>query len=524
MVASGSTERTTWRRTWWVCVGINLVGGVPCLVGFLLWVAPATLGDATTASTAVFAATFAAYVAAIGLATSRKDQARQRQVERWLDVGAPTAGPAAAGRAIVLREPTRQAVSSGVVWLGGCALFAAIDLLYVGDALRSLLLLSGALMAALNTVAVTFFAAERMLRPLTALALADASADIENLFTVRRRLQLGWFVGSGVPISGIGLTLLWQEVMGTNMRGPLLALVVIGLLAGWVVMGVSGRSVAEPLEEVRAGLHQVESGDLTTSVTVSARTEIGRLQAGFNNMVAGLRERERIRHLFGAQVSPPVAASTIAGRITFEGRQVDVSVLFVDLIGSTSLVLDRSAPEVVAIVNVMIETVVGAVEAEGGIVTRIQGDGALCVFGAFDGPDAQHTGSTPRNEAGDHADRALSAALRLRGDLADLHATHADLDAGIAVASGPVVVGLVGTTNRHEFGLVGDPVNEAARLCDVAKQRPGRLLVAEPTITRASSASAAPWQPAARVALRGRSELTVAYEPAAYATATEAPE
>lgn len=507
METDGLLERTTWRRTWWTCVGVNLLGGVPCLVTFLLWVSPATVSQAAGTSTLVFAGAFTAYVGAVALATSRKDNARRAHVDAWLDTGAPATGPAASGRVIVLREPARQAWSTMAVWLGGCTLFAVLDLAYVGDPLRSLLLLCGALMAGLTTTAVTFFAAERTLRPLTALALSEVTGDVEAALTVRRRLQLAWFVGSGVPIGAIGLTMLWQEITDIDMRAPLLALVVAGLLAGWIVMGISGRSIAEPLEDVRSGLHRVEAGDLTTAVRVSARSEIGRLQAGFNTMVAGLRERERIRHLFGAQVSAPVADATIAGHTSFEGRQVDMSVLFVDLIGSTSLVLARSAQEVVTIVNVLIETVVGAVESEGGIVSRIQGDGALCVFGALD--EAGHSGSRS------HADRSLRAALKLRDALAEVRVAHPDLDAGIALASGPVVVGLVGTASRHEFGLVGDPVNEAARLCDVAKQHPGRLLAAEPTISRATSDARARWRPSDRVALRGRSELTLAFEPAA---------
>ncbi|TML63312.1 MAG: adenylate/guanylate cyclase domain-containing protein, partial [Actinobacteria bacterium] len=139
--------------------------------------------------------------------------------------------------------------------------------------------------------------------------------------------------------------------------------------------------------------------------------------------------------------------------------------MFVDLIGSTSLAQSRPPEDVVAVLNALFAAVVGAVGAEGGWVNKFEGDGALCIFGA---PDVQP----------DHAARALRSARSLRATLAQLD----DVDVGIGVSAGVVVAGNVGAEQRYEYTVIGDPVNEAARLTDEAKRQPGRVLAGESAV------------------------------------------
>ena len=139
------------------------------------------------------------------------------------------------------------------------------------------------------------------------------------------------------------------------------------------------------------------------------------------------------------------------------------------------------------------------VGAEGGWVNKFEGDGAMCVFGA---PDAQP----------DHADRALRAARTLRRDLLALSVTHPGLDAAVGVSSGSVVAGNVGAELRYEYTVIGDPVNEAARLTEEAKRRLGRVLASDETVERAA-AEAVRWRVVDEMLLRGRQRPTLAYEP-----------
>jgi adenylate cyclase len=173
--------------------------------------------------------------------------------------------------------------------------------------------------------------------------------------------------------------------------------------------------------------------------------------------------------------------------------------MFVDLVGSTRLAEVQGAEVVVRTLNAFFEVVVDVVTAEGGWVNKFEGDGALCIFGA------------PADQP-DHAARALRAAHTLRKELLALAGTNAEVDGAIGVSSGLAVAGNVGTAQRYEYTVIGDPVNEAARLTDHAKSRLGRVLASAETIAR-SADEGRRWGAVGELALRGRSSPTWAYEP-----------
>jgi adenylate cyclase len=176
-----------------------------------------------------------------------------------------------------------------------------------------------------------------------------------------------------------------------------------------------------------------------------------------------------------------------------------VSALFVDVVGSTQLAHRESPERVVALLNEFFAAVVHAVHDHGGLVNKFEGDAALCVFGA---PEPQ----------ADHAARALACARDLRERLAAL---DCGLDAAIGVACGTVVAGYVGAKTRFEYTVVGDPVNEAARLTELAKQHDERLLASGEAVDSAGDAEAARWCLDGEVVLRGRASPTRIAVPAA---------
>src|SRR5205823_2935825 len=106
-----------------------------------------------------------------------------------------------------------------------------------------------------------------------------------------------------------------------------------------------------------------------------------------------------------------------------------------------------------------------------------------------------------RDPAGD----ALAAARELRRELRrDLP----DLDIGIGVSAGTAVAGNIGAEERFEYTVIGDPVNEAARLCELAKSRPERVLASDAALERASEAESGAWRLGDAVTLRGRDAET----------------
>ena len=115
-------------------------------------------------------------------------------------------------------------------------------------------------------------------------------------------------------------------------------------------------------------------------------------------MVDGLEERELIRDTFGRFVSHEVAEAVLTGRVPLQGERRDVSILFQDIRGFTSLSEQLDPAVLLRLLNQFFTEVVAAVEAEGGVVKQFLGDGVMALFGA------------PQPYA-DHAERAVRAAL-----------------------------------------------------------------------------------------------------------------
>jgi adenylate cyclase len=296
------------------------------------------------------------------------------------------------------------------------------------------------------------------------------------------RLQLVWLIGSGIPFVGIAVTPVVAPHADLGVTVPMVFLAAAAFVSGALLTGAASRSISEPMRSVRAALTEVAAGKLDAALVVDDTGEIGELQRGFNDMVAGLREREQLADLFGRHVGSEVAKRALQEGASLGGEVRDVSALFVDIIGSTTMARERSAPEVVALLNEFFAVVVACVDEQGGWVNKFEGDGALCVFGApIDQPD--------------HAARAL------RSSLAIVRALRG-IDAGIGVSSGAAVAGNVGTEQRLEYTVIGGPVNEAARLSDAAKTHACRVLVARASVDAAGE-GASEWVDAGPVPLRG---------------------
>ena len=129
-----------------------------------------------------------------------------------------------------------------------------------------------------------------------------------------------------------------QNLTETQFAYAVLIIAAATLIFGSMLMWMLSWLTATPVRVVRTALKHVEDGDLDCNVVVFDGTEFGELQRGFNSMVAGLRERERVRDLFGRHVGREVAAAAERDRPKLGGEERHVAVIFVDIIGSTQLV------------------------------------------------------------------------------------------------------------------------------------------------------------------------------------------
>jgi adenylate cyclase len=148
------------------------------------------------------------------------------------------------------------------------------------------------------------------------------------------------------------------------------------------------------------------------------------------------------------------------------GEDAMVTVLFVDIRDFTPFADRATAREAVALLNELFGVVVPVVEEHGGRVQQYLGDGVLAVFGA------------PEPLA-DHADRGVAAA---RAVVTAVEAHFGDrCRVSVGVNSGLVMVGTIGGGSRFELGIIGDPVNVAARVEQATRRTGDSVLVTEAT-------------------------------------------
>lgn len=390
--------------------------------------------------------------------------------------------------------PWRIAVVDLVLWGTGAVLYSVlyglvntmfIPRFLVGVSFCGVLVATG-----------SYLLAEFALRPVAAQALEAGPPPRRLASGIMGRTMTVWFLGSGVPVIGIALLALF-EIWLNNLTETQFAVGVLivssaVLIFGCTLMWILAWLTATPVRVVRAALQRVEKGDLRGDLVVFDGTELGELQRGFNAMVDGLRERERVRDLFGRHVGREVALAAERERPKLGGEERHVAVVFIDIVGSTQLVTNKPPAEVVKVLNQFFAIVVEEVDRHRGLVNKFEGDASLAIFGAPNRLDSPE-------------DEALAAARCITDRLAN---EMSELSAGIGVAAGQAVAGNVGARERFEYTVIGEPVNEAARLCELAKSYPSRMLATADAIERASESERARWSLGDTVTLRGHERPT----------------
>lgn len=398
----------------------------------------------------------------------------------------------------VLEAPLLLFVRQGLLWAIGALLFGVFNFLHderLGLAIAAIVAMAGA-----SVANVTYLTTERAFRPLAGQVLASGGG-VPDRFGVRRvatRVLSSWVLGSGVAVAGlvaVGGAALIAPVPAMNRDSLAVTMVALGsvsLVVGAFTIVLASIASSDPIRALREAVAEVQSGNLDARVRIYDGTEIGVLQAGFNDMVAGLQEREQIRELFGRHVGDDVARRALAGGVELGGEVRDIAVLVVDIVGSTTLAEDRPPEEVVGLLNRFFEVVIDVVHRYDGWINKFEGDAALAIWGA------------PVEV--DDRDTLVLAAARVMGRR--LRQEVPEIGAGIGVSAGRAVAGNVGAAERYEYTVIGDPVNEAARLTDVAKTVPGRVVANAKMLLTANGQEAHWWSRLDPVVVRGRTGAT----------------
>lgn len=467
------------------------VGAVIAIVYLVIPLPPVARPDHVKAVNAVAAVVCAVIAVPLGAWLGNH---LLRPIGTWLLEDRPAT---LAEQRLVLLAPLRLFILQISLWLVAAALFAGLDARYSGR--LAIGAMSAIAIAGLMTATCAYLLSERVLRAVAVRALTAGLPDQTGVPGVATRAILAWALGSGLPVLAIiavgSLYLGGEPARPTQLAEAMVALGGIAVAVGVLAVTLAARATAAPLDEVRRSLEKVERGDFGTLVGVYDGTQIGRLQHGFNRMVHGLAERERLQQAFGAYVDPDVAQRILDQEdVRLEGEQVEVSIMFLDVKNFTHYSEQHPADVVVAALNRLFERVVPVIQSHGGRVDKFVGDGLLAVFGA------------PRRLP-DHAKKAVAAAL----EIAALQEATG-LPFGIGVNSGVVVAGNVGGGGRLEFSVIGDAVNVAARVEAATRQTGDSVLVGERTKELADDPA---WTMLERpgVTLRGKTSEVRVYHP-----------
>ncbi len=396
-------------------------------------------------------------------------------------------------RIATLRLPWKLTLISSILWIIGTAVFTVLYGLVDTELIAKVMLTS--LMAGIVVSANSYLLSEFALRPIAARALTASPPNRAIGVGITMRSLLIWLLG-GIPVVGMMIVALFAVIRGNvsvdRLGVAVLVLGGIAIITGLGLIVMNTRAMVAPIRSVTAALARVQRGDLDSEVLVFDGTELGLLQTGFNRMVSDVRERERIRDLFGRHVGEDVARAAMSRQTALGGEVRDVAVLFVDVVGSTVIATEQPPEDVVKLLNRFFAVVVDEVNDHGGFVNKFEGDAALAIFGA---PEEQ-------------VDAAGCALATARSIMARLHVDVPEIEAGIGVSAGPAVAGNVGAEDRFEYTVIGDPVNEGARLSETAKTVEGHVVASLRAVESASPGEAAHWKVLEEVTLRGRAEPT----------------
>ena len=265
------------------------------------------------------------------------------------------------------------------------------------------------------------------------------------------------------------------------------------LLIGSIIIAfILGRKAAAPMGQLADAALLIQENKLeeVAQLPTSSVKELSAATTAFNEMVGGLKERTKIRDLFGKYVPQDVAGLLLSDDSTAEPRNALATVLFLDIVGFSSISENMSPGDVVETMNAFFSDAVHLIEDEGGMVTQFQGDAILAVFNV---PVAREK----------HAEAAVRAGISILKEIENQKYGGQSLRCRIGINTGPLVAGAIGAQDRLSYTVYGDAVNVAARLEQMNKEFDTQILVSGGTAELADQFA---YKKIGNLPIRGRKE------------------
>ena len=258
-------------------------------------------------------------------------------------------------------------------------------------------------------------------------------------------------------------------------------LTVLAALFALLFAAIVSRLLVRALRDLATGADAVQRGELDTEIPITSQDEVGQLTQNFNGMVDGLRLKERIKETFGKYMDPRIVANLLENPefSTPGGERREMTVMFIDLKGFTSISETLEPNDLVYMINDFFSHMGDAISQNKGVVDKYMGDAVMAYWGE------------PFCDAGEHAQLACQAGEQalakldnfrsdVRAKLGD-QADSLDIDLRIGVSTGVMIVGTIGSKASRSFTVMGDPVNLGSRLEGANKAYGTRILVSDRT-------------------------------------------
>jgi adenylate cyclase len=346
-----------------------------------------------------------------------------------------------------------------------------------------------------------------------ALVLADASLRDsaivkDSLTTSRDPKQLGYmeggkrYLGSYKKILSGALTVFsvvdekaaLEAVYQIQRRNIFIVLIVLAMAL--ILALAFSFTLTTPIKRLLAATDRIREGDYGIDIDVRNHDELGRLTLAFQDMGAGLAEREKIKTAFGKFVNKEVAERVMRDELSLGGETKEATVFFSDIRSFTAISERLSPHEVVEFLNDYMTRMVDCVNKTHGVVDKYIGDAIMAVWGV------------PYSVGNDTAN-AIDGALMMRAALAEYNASREGtakpfLKIGCGINAGPVVAGQIGSLERMEYTVIGDAVNLASRIESLNKPFRTDILISQDAYERVEGLYAV--EPMKRITVKGKAE------------------
>ena len=277
---------------------------------------------------------------------------------------------------------------------------------------------------------------------------------------------------------GLGVAIPTNQIdkSGEQTRTQLTIMFTIVTLAILAIGLFQARRISSPINTLVQACRAVAHGDLEHQVNVKAKDETGVLAHNFNQMIEGLKERDKIRDTFGRYMTQQVSDAILKGDVKLGGETRELTMLMSDIRGFTTLSETMTPEDLVAFLNRYFTEMIECVMAHDGVVDKFMGDAILVVYGA------------PVTDP-EHPMKAVLTALDMRQKLVKFNEElisegHVPIRIGIGVNTGEAVTGNIGSEVRMEYTVIGDTVNATQRTEDLTKEFKTDILVSDSTMAR----------------------------------------